>query len=700
MTIPPDYVERVYAGVLGKMIGVYLGRPIEGMTYQQISREFGEIDGYVHERRGVPLIVTDDDLSGTFTFVRAMADYGCPPDLSPAQIGQTWLNYIIENRTILWWGGMGNSTEHTAFLRLKNGIPAPRSGSMALNSPVVAEQIGAQIFIDGWAMLAPGDPALAASLARRAASGSHDGEALYAAQSLAAMEALAFVEPSIDRLLEAGTSFIARDSVISRLVADLRQWRRQDGDWRTTRRRLEERYGYEKYGGGCHVVPNHGLIILALLYCDDNFDTALKIVNTCGWDTDCNSGNLGCLLGIKNGLAGLEAGYDWRGPLADQVFLPTADGGSAISDALTIAYQVANSGRALTGLPPLAPKGGARFHFSLPGAVQTFRVETGSLGSLTLANASLDGERRLALRWQAGDTPLSAAAPTFIPLEFACQPQHYGLVASPTLYPGQVVRARLFASPQNSQPATAALFIRHYGPQDDVQRLSGLWASLRPGESQELAWPIPALDGQPVAEVGVEIRCPAAGELYLDYLTWDGEPDVRLGRPAAGGTMWLPAWVSSLDGCDPHPRRPYQLIQNHGEGLLMQGTRQWRNYAVSATLYPHLAAAAGVAARLQGLERYYALLAGADRKIRLVKALDGRKTLAETDLPFEWDAPLALRLAVDGPRLQAWANERLLFDLQDGERPLLEGGIALLVAEGRVLCDEVLVTPYHAGGAA
>ena len=42
------------------------------------------------------------------------------------------------------------------------------------------------------------------------------------------------------------------------------------------------------------------------------------IVNTCGWDTDCNSGNVGCLLGIKNGLAGLDAGPDWRGPVADR----------------------------------------------------------------------------------------------------------------------------------------------------------------------------------------------------------------------------------------------------------------------------------------------------------------------------------------------------------------------------------------------
>ena len=25
---------------------------------------------------------------------------------TPAEIGQTWLNYLVENRTVLWWGGM------------------------------------------------------------------------------------------------------------------------------------------------------------------------------------------------------------------------------------------------------------------------------------------------------------------------------------------------------------------------------------------------------------------------------------------------------------------------------------------------------------------------------------------------------------------------------------------------------------------
>ena len=43
MSLPPDYAERVYAGVLGKMIGVYLGRPFEQWTHERIIAELGEI---------------------------------------------------------------------------------------------------------------------------------------------------------------------------------------------------------------------------------------------------------------------------------------------------------------------------------------------------------------------------------------------------------------------------------------------------------------------------------------------------------------------------------------------------------------------------------------------------------------------------------------------------------------------------------
>lgn len=71
---PNDYLERVYAGVLGKIIGVYLGRPFEGWSHKRIVEELGEVDDYVHERFNVPLVVADDDISGTFTFLRALED--------------------------------------------------------------------------------------------------------------------------------------------------------------------------------------------------------------------------------------------------------------------------------------------------------------------------------------------------------------------------------------------------------------------------------------------------------------------------------------------------------------------------------------------------------------------------------------------------------------------------------------------------
>ena len=370
MQIPNDYLERVYAGVLGKLIGVFLGRPFEGWEYRKIMRELGPIEYYVHERLNQPLVVTDDDVAGTFTFVRALEDYGTKPDLSAQEIGKAWLNYIVERRAILWWGGNGNSTEHTAWLNLKRGIPAPQSGAIATNGATVAEQIGAQIFIDGWAMVAPNQPQLAARLAEQAGKVSHDGESVHAAMLWAAMEAEAFSSSDADHLIDTGLSVIPKQSLIARLIADIRAWREQYPDWRDTRQRIEDEYGYDKYPGNCHVVPNHALMIMALLYAPDDFQRAQMIVNTSGWDTDCNAGNVGCLMGIMHGLDGLDTGPDWRGPVADRMLISSADGGNSINDAVRTAYYLANLGLTLAGSSALpAPKDGAQFHFSLPGSV-------------------------------------------------------------------------------------------------------------------------------------------------------------------------------------------------------------------------------------------------------------------------------------------------------------------------------------------
>ena len=705
MKLDARYVERVYAGVVGKLIGVYLGRPFEGWPYEKIMRELGEINYYVHEKFNVPLIVTDDDISGTFSFLRALPDYDHSLDLTPAQIGQTWLNYLIEERTILWWGGLGNSTEHTAYLRLKKGIEAPVSGSMALNSKVVAEQIGSQIFIDGWAMVAPGEPELAADLARRAASVSHDGEAIYGAQVVAAMEAQAFVDSDLNKLLDTAVSLIPKDSIIYAMIAEIREWHAAEPDWRVARERLAAKYGYDKYGGNCHMVPNHGLIIHSLLYGEDDFQKSLMIVNTSGWDTDCNSGNVGCLLGIKNGLAGIEAGPDWRGPVADKLYLPTADGGRAINDAVTVAYEVANMGRAMVGEAPLAPKDGARFHFEMPGSVQGFVLEDSVVarGTAVLENVaghSQKGSRSLAIhcRRLAPGRAARVATPTFTPSkEIAAyfDERGYALLASPTLYNGQTVRAGLLADGENGMGLTAVVYVDVYGAKDEIVTLRSSEVILDPGDYQEINWPLHLSELGPIVKVGVEITSEQAadGTIYLDYLTWDGMPNLILKRTSQEDDMWRRAWVNGVDVHSSGDSEAFRLIQNEGRGLFMQGTREWTDYEVSAEIRPHMVRSCGLGARVQGMRRYYGLLLGPGGKVQLVKALDGVMVLAEKAIDWRLRRRYELRLRVRGTRLQGWVGDELLFDVVDGERPLTGGAIALICEEGRMATDEVVVKP-------
>ncbi len=709
MSLPKDYLPRVYAGVLGKIIGVYLGRPFEGWENELIERELGEVWYYVNDKPAVArpnkplLIVTDDDISGTFTFLRALPDYGNSPELTAQQIGQTWLNYLIEKRTILWWGGLGNSTEHTAYLRLKHGIHAPDSGSIAMNGKVVAEQIGSQIFIDGWAMTNPGDPARAADFARRAASVSHDGEAIYGAQVIAAMEAQAFVESDMNTLLDCGLSVIPKDSVIAALIHDVRDWHAKDGNWRKTFKRIEKKYGYDKFGGNCHMVPNHAVIIMSLLYGEDSdpgmtFQKSLMIANTAGWDTDCNSANVGCLQGIRLGLDAIDRGPDWRGPVADRLYLPTADGGSAITDAVQTTYNVVNVGRALAGKKPISAKEGARYHFDLPGAVQGFLVEEGTdCAQASLSNVSghsKRGSRSLCLSYQ-HVTPAQAAraaTATFIPPE-AISITHYQLLACPTLYSGQTVHARFEADKKNDDPVTVTLYIRTYGEGDKLRRVYGPSQKIKPDKSLKLEWEIPDTDGEPIAEIGFEVSAPSAsdGRVYLDELTWEGEPTVIFKRPAQASTLWRRAFVDGVDQFDRWWGEPFRIVQNEGTGLLIQGTRDWQNYRVSSTLTPHLCQRFGVAARVQGMARYYALLLCHDGKARLIKALDGETVLAEVDYKWTFGKPYTFALDVLGDRIVGSINDKVVVDVHDSDRPLDNGAIALVITEGRVATEAVMV---------
>jgi hypothetical protein len=296
---------------------------------------------------------------------------------------------------------------------------------------------------------------------------------------------------------------------------------------------------------------------------------------------------------------------------------------------------------------------GARFHFSLPGSVQGFE------GAVEHVDGALAVEG-------------IAVTPTFIPSE-ALAMTGYELQACPTLYSGQVVRVQ-------TEGAPCRLLVRVYDGSDELVTLRG------PVGASE--WRVPDTGGQPIAQVGIE----AAGPARLRWLTWEGAPNVRLTRPSDGGSLWRRAWVRGVDRFDAHWPEPFRLVQNRGRGLLLQGTREWTDYAVQAAIVPETIAGAGIAARVQGLRRYYALLLGADGVARLVRELDGEATLAAAPLERrDYAEPHSLELRVAGDRLSGIVDGESLLEARDGA--LACGAVALVCEEGCLTCDAVVVGP-------
>ncbi len=701
MALRAEIRERVYAGVLGKIIGVYWGRPVEGWRYEDIRARFGTIENYLHHEVRMPLIVPDDDISGSFVFFRALEDHGYDGELRARQIGETWLNYIIEERTILWWGGMGRSTEHTAYLRLKNGQAAPASGSSALNGRAMAEQIGAQIFIDPWALANPGAPQRAAALARAAASVSHDGIAIECAVFLAVLEALAFNEADIERLLEAGLAHCP-SAKLRELVEALRRRCQQESDWRAVRAWIEHEHGYARYPGNCPMVTNHLAVLMAFWFGGDDFQRSLAIAASAGWDTDCNAGNVGCWNGIRLGLAALNAGVDLRTPVADRLYAVSADGGECLSDAVRETRRILRAAEALNGQGAVPPSvADHRFTFEFPGARQGWLPDDDGAphrqALLSLENEEGDG-LRLGYAALARGSRARLRVQTFVHLEPTGRrdTSYFEVLASPTLYETQTVRARVDA---DAGPLPNwRFFIQQFDGDGAIQTHYGPTTGLRRGVN-ELRWPIPAGDGQPIQYLGIELL-PAAGAagalkgaVTLRWLDWSGAPrSFRMGEamqlspaltPWTTNTPWLRAFMASARHVAPDYTTTFSLSHPAEGGLLTIGTRDWDDYTVSSTLTLVGQRTAGLVARARGHRRYYAAVY-CDGEAQIWRRHDADcAVLAALRRPIPRDEPLVFAFSLRGPQLRlAIAGQTLL---QAKDTTYTSGAAGFIVEEGGYL---------------
>ncbi|MFG2041382.1 ADP-ribosylglycohydrolase family protein [Dactylosporangium sp. NPDC048998] len=670
------YAERVYAGVLGKFIGVYLGRPVEGWPYQDIQERFGLVDRYVAPELDLPIVVADDDISGTLAFARVVEDAAEPAALNASDVGRTWLNYIIEDRTILWWGGYGRSTEHTAYLNLRRGMTAPDSGSIAHNGSTLAEQIGAQIFSDAFAMMHPGDPDAAVALTRAAASVSHDGVALESAGFLAAMRAAAFDHRELEQLIDIGRRYVT-DPRLAALIDDVCAQVGTDADWREVRDWVDRHYGYAVYPGPCHALSNIAMSLASLLVAGDDFTKAVAVASSVGFDTDSNAGTVGCLNGIRLGLAAIPQRL--RDPISDRAIVVSADGGESVTDAAREAHRIVASADRLAGREQ-APRR-ARFDFELPGSTHGWTLcpyRANQQGrSVILTNE--DG----ALAVSVGAGPRSISTTTF--LDPAEAVTNFSTVASPTLYPTDTVRVRL-TSDAPVDVAPYAVFNISSG----IHTVHG--AAMRLDGDGELVWEIPAVGNAVPFRFGLEFTGDPA-TTRISSVDWGGAPRAFSQSGLLLSSIWdtkplgLAPWVSSAKNFEADFATTYSVSHPDQLGVVTTGTRDWRDYAITSTLIFSLHDAGGLVVRARGHRSFTAAIFRLGGVELIEQQDDDRTILARADFDYRLDRRYHVTLTAAGAQLRVDIDGSTVLTARSTRTT--GGGAGFLIETGTMSADGV-----------
>ncbi len=684
MSIQKDYLERVYAGWLGKIIGVRYGAPIEGWSYQKIRKTLGLLDGYIVDYKD---FAADDDTNGPIFFLRSLTDYGI--NATAEDMGNTWLNYAPYEHGFYWWGGYGKSTEHTAYLNLRAGIKAPHSGSVMQNGKTVAEQIGGQIFIDTWGLIAPGNPKLAAEYAEKAASVSHGGNGIYGGAFIAAAIAAAFAEQDIERIIAAGLYVIPSDCEYRRMANDvIAFWKKHPTNWEDCFNFVFENYGYDKYPGACHIIPNSAVILLSLLYSEGSFDKALNICNMCGWDTDCNVANVGCIMGVRNGLQGID--YDkWRKPINDFYVCSSVVGSLNIMDIPSDAKYIAALGYKIAGetLPQNLVSDDV-FDFSLPGSTHGFRVltETGNTPEYTLKN---DGNSlKLIAKLSPGDG--DGGTRLFHKTYYGSKDFHdsrYDPAFSPLFYNGQTISCKIRKSDECVTGLKAAIYVQnsHTG-----KLYEGVYSDISEVYS-ELSYTANIPKDACINQVGVIFRSTDAewfGLLCVNMTDFamGGKANYEIDFAKEKNDVWhgLHQEVSQFT----YLKGIWTIEDGELSGSVSDfgecytGSHKFGDLCFAGTLIPQVGQSHSLNVCVQGAMRSYAIGLRANNKLVIEKNNCVYKVLAETDFAWQHGTPYRFTITVKAGCITVCHDGKELLSVTDDSSPWLNGQVGASLRQG------------------
>lgn len=320
--------ERVHGAWLGRAAGCLLGKPVEKISREgiraiaestgnwPIASYFTEVGldpavaaAYPWNRRSRPTSLIenidgmpeDDDLNFPLIALDLLERIGA--DFTTNDVAQSWLANIP--------GGRVFTAERITYRNLLDGYEPATAGTV--HNPF-RDWIGAQIRTDLYGWASPGDPLRAARMAWSDGRLSHGRSGLYGAMFAAAACSAAVVATSVDEVIAAGLSVVppaSRYAAAIRCGVDLGR-----GEL-TTDAALDAIHADYGHLHWVHALNNSALLAFVLTRSKGDFETAITLAVTGGWDTDSTGATAGSICGALSGASALPAA--WVGPLRNRL---------------------------------------------------------------------------------------------------------------------------------------------------------------------------------------------------------------------------------------------------------------------------------------------------------------------------------------------------------------------------------------------
>jgi hypothetical protein len=457
--------------------------------------------------------------------------------------------------------------------------------------------------------------------------------------------------------------------------------RKNPEDFRACMDFLTAGFGYDRYPGVCHIIPNAGVCILSMLYGAGNLSRSVEIATMCGWDTDCNAGNVGTIIGVAGGIAGVADRY--RAPINDFFACSSIAGSLNIVDLPTFAKQMALLG--LRGNPASGGETDAEkadragleaylqattgyrelhFDFALSGSTHGFRSDS---NALILKNVRLDSGGALEIlvdRLLRGSGSGVFFKPFYRREDF--DDERYSPAFSPIVHPGQLMKMRVLCERWSGSPPAVIPYARETHGKTVLEAAS---CELPSGKWTDIEFILPDTAGASIDEIGIKIevlgeeRC--LGKIFIkDFsVTGRGHYSVDFGKQCAEFATITPGTANrgywKLEGDS-------LLGMSAGHAEFYTGNYYSKDIRFSTAITPLAGEGHGILFRAKGAMMAYAVVLTSPGRIAFLKNDHGMEVIGEK--PFVWHVGGTYGLEVEaiGPCMKVKAGGKVIFEIADG----------------------------------